>query len=102
MSFARSVHFTVKNGKVDEFNRVMSKEILPLLKKEKGFRHMITVVGSNVAMSISTWDDRSCAEMYNSKTYPEVLKKLHPVLEGTPRVETYDSVVATFPDPVHA
>ncbi len=43
-------------------------------------------------MSISVWDDRACAETYNTKTYPEVLKKLNTVLEGTPRVDTYDTI----------
>jgi quinol monooxygenase YgiN len=102
MSFARNVHFTVKNGKVSEFNRLMHTEVLPLLKTEKGFRQDLTVMRSHTGMGISVWDDRSCAETYNTKTYPEVLKKLHPVLEGTPRVETFDSILATIPDVVHA
>jgi len=93
MSFARNVQFTVKNGKVDEFNRLMHAEVLPLLKNEKGFRQDLTVLGSSTGMSISVWDDRACADTYNTKTYPEVLKKLQPVLEGTPRVETYDTIL---------
>ena len=92
MTYARNVHFTVRNGKVDEFNRLMNTEILPLLKNEKGFRQDLTLLGSNTGMSISVWDDRACAETYNTKTYPEVLKKLNPVLEGTPRVDTYDTI----------
>jgi quinol monooxygenase YgiN len=102
MSFARNVHFTVKNSKVDEFKRLMNTEVLPLLKKEKGFLEEITILGSNIGMSISMWDDRGCAEMYNKKTYPEVLKKLHTVLEGTPRVETYDTIITTISNLVHA
>jgi hypothetical protein len=31
MSFARSVHFTVKKGKTEEFSRLMHAEVLPLL-----------------------------------------------------------------------
>ena len=96
MSFARNVQFTVKNGKVDEFNRLMNVEVLPLLKNEKGFRQDLTVLGStgsHSGMSLSVWDDRACAETYNTKTYPEVLKKLNPVLEGTPRVDTCDTVL---------
>jgi len=92
MKFARNVQFTVKNGQVAEFNRLLDKEVLPLLKNEKGFCQDVTVVGKNTGMSISVWDDRACAEQYNTKTYPEVLKKLSPVLEGTPRVETYDTI----------
>ena len=93
MSFARNVHFTVKNGQVDEFNRLMSKEVLPLLNNEKGFRQDLTVLGNNTGMSISVWDDRACAEAYNTKTYPDVLKKLNAVLEGKPRVDTYDTIL---------
>lgn len=102
MSFARNVHFTVKAGKVDEFQRLVNTEILPLVKKEKGFRQDLTVLGGNTGMSVSLWDDRACAETYNAKTYPEVLKKLSAVLEGTPRVDTYDKVFTTIPNVVHA
>ena len=35
MSFARNVHFTVKSGKVDEFNRLMHTEVLPLVKRRR-------------------------------------------------------------------
>ena len=92
MSFARNVHFSVKNGQADEFKRLMNTEILPLLKKESGFRQDLTVMESNTGMSTSVWDDRASAETYNTKTYPEVLKKLDTVLEGTPRVQTYDTI----------
>jgi quinol monooxygenase YgiN len=92
MSFARNVQFNLKSGQADEFNRLMTKEVLPLLKNEKGFRQDLTVLGKNTGMSISVWDDRACADTYNTKTYPEVLKKLNPVLDGTPRVETYDTI----------
>ena len=102
MNFARNVHFTVRNGKVDEFKRLMNTEILPLVKKEKGFCQDLTLLGGNTGMSVSLWDDRACAETYNTKTYPEVLKKLSPVLEGTPRVDTYDTIFTTIPNVVHA
>ena len=102
MGFARNVHFTIKNGKADEFNRLMQAEILPLMKTEKGFHQDLTVLGGNTGMSVSVWHDRASAETYNTKTYPEVLKKLNPVLEGTPRVETFDRVWTSIPDVVHA
>lgn len=102
MSFARSVQFTLKNGKLDEFKRQMNTDILPLLKQEKGFRHEVTVLDRQAGMSITLWDDRASAETYNTKTYPEVLKKLGAVLEGTPSVHTYDTVLTLTPDVVHA
>jgi len=102
MSFARNVCFTVRNGKIDEFKRLMNSEILPLVKKEKGFCQDLTLLNGNIGMSTSVWDDRACAETYNTRTYPEVLQKLNPVLEGTPRVDTYDSIITTTPTLVHA
>jgi quinol monooxygenase YgiN len=92
MSYARNVHFTLKNGKVEEFNRLMHAEVLPLLNSENGFRQNLTLLGGNIGMSISVWDDRASAEAYNTKTYPTILKKLGAVLDGPPRVETYDTM----------
>jgi len=93
MSFARNVHFTLKSGQADEFNRLMDKEVLPLLNKEKGFKQDLTVLSKDTGMSISVWDDRASAERYNAQTYPQVLKTLEPVLSGTPRVETFDKTL---------
>ena len=87
MHYARNVNFTIKNGKIDEFNRLMT-----LMKGQKGFCQDLTVLRSNTGMSLSVWDDRASAETYNTKIYPEVLKKLNPVLDGTPRVETNDTI----------
>jgi quinol monooxygenase YgiN len=95
MTFARNVRFTVKDGKAEEFNRLMHTEVLPRLKGERGFRQELTILGNDTGMSISVWDNRASAEAYGEKTYPEVLRKLDPVLEGTPRVDTYDTVVTT-------
>ena len=102
MGFARNVHFTVKTGKVEEFTRLIHAEILPLLKKQRGFLQDLTAMNSGRGMSISLWDGRTSAETYATKTYPEVLEKLSPVLEGTPRVEAYDTVLTTIPNVVHA
>jgi hypothetical protein len=102
MSFARNVHFVIKNGKVEDFKRLMNSDILPLMKSERGFRQEITVLAINTGMSLSVWDSRTDADTYNSKTYPEVLKKLQPVLEETPRVETYETVFTVLPALAHA
>ena len=96
MQYARNVHFQIKNGKADEFNRVFEKDVLPLLKKQKGFKEELTLVNRERAMGISLWDDRASAESYQTSTYPEVLQKLNPVIEGTPRVETYDVATTTI------
>lgn len=96
MRFARNVHFQIKNGQDAEFSRVINADVLPLLKKQRGFKEELTLVNRDRALGISIWEDKKSAEEYNTNTYPTVLQKLNPVLEGTPRVETYEVAAATF------
>ncbi len=98
MQYARSVHFTLKPGKVEEFNRLMKNEIIPTFKKQKGFHDHMLLLQKENGLSITVWDDKPTAEAYHANAYPEILKKLHPVLEGTPRVEYFDVHLT----PVHA
>jgi heme-degrading monooxygenase HmoA len=81
-----------------EFTQRIEKDILPLLRKQKGFKDEITFVvpGGTEAFAISFWDNRENAEAYNRATYPEVTKILARVVEGTPKVETYEVANSTF------
>jgi len=96
MLYARNVHFTVKNGKVDEFKKLLNSEVIPLLKKQKGFRDEVAMFRDHSGLAVSLWTDRTSADAYQSATYPEVLKKLTPILETTPKVETYEVPVTTM------
>jgi quinol monooxygenase YgiN len=97
MKFARNVQFQIKNGKESEFNKVVTNELIPMMKKQPGFEQELTLVNRNMAMGISVWDDKSHAEAYQSSTYPRLLEKLTPLIEGTPRVETYEVTATTLP-----
>ncbi len=91
MRFARNVQFHIKKGKEQEFNSLIEKEVLPILRKQAGFREEVTLVNPTEAIGISLWDDRKSAETYQTAGYPQVLAKLNPVIEGTPKVETYET-----------
>jgi hypothetical protein len=91
MRFARNVQFQIKGGKEKEFNNLFEKEVLPILRKQTGFEEEVTLVGPKGANCISLWDTRKNAETYNTATYPQVLAKLSPFIEGTPKVETYET-----------
>jgi hypothetical protein len=90
--FARSVTVHLKPNSVAEFNRTMEKDILPLLKKQQGFRDEITLIASNGSevLGISLWEQKDNAEAYNRTAYPEVQKLLAKVSEKTPQVQTYE------------
>ena len=69
-----------------------------MLHKQKGFKDEITLSnpGSQDAVSISLWEHKNNADDYNTNTYPEVLKTLAKVIDGTPRVQTFETVISTF------
>lgn len=96
--FARSVSIRLKPNNVAEFNRTIENDILPLLRKQKGFRDEFTLSapkGSEV-VAISFWDQKEDAEAYHRATYPDVQKLLSKVIEGTPQVQTYEVSTSTL------
>jgi hypothetical protein len=46
-------------------------------------------------VAISFWDRKEDAESYNREKYPEILKTLSKVVEGTPRVESFEVANST-------
>ena len=96
--FTRRVSMQLKPNSHAEFTKTIEKDILPLLRKQNGFQDEITFVvpGGTEAFGISLWDKRENAEIYNRETYPEVTKILARVVEGTPKVETYEVANSTF------
>ena len=95
--YTRNVSMKLKANSAPEFTRTLEKEILPLLRKQKGFQDEISFVAPerNEALAISFWDKKDSAESYNRETYPAVLKALSKVVEGTPRVETFEVANST-------
>lgn len=96
MRFARNVRFNIKPGKTDEFKTMFDCDIVPLMKKQDGFRGELALVNENRGLGMSFWESEKHAETYRTSTYPEVLKKLDPVIEGTPTVDTYRVAATTL------
>jgi len=96
--FARRVSMHLKPNTTAEFTQRLEKEIIPLLRKQKGFQDEISFVapGGKEAFGISLWDKVENAEAYNRGCYPEVTKILSRVVDGTPQVETYEVANSTF------
>jgi hypothetical protein len=96
--FARNVSFHLKSNMLSDYTRTFENEILPLLRKQKGFKDEITLSnpGSHDATAISLWDNKANAEAYNTNTYQEVLRKLGRFIDGTPKVQTCEAVTSTF------
>jgi hypothetical protein len=88
----------LKLNSVAEFTQTFQKEILPLLLKQKGFQDEITFIvpGERDAVGVSFWDKQEDADAYNRGTYPEVVKALGKVLDGTPQVQNWEVSNSTF------
>ena len=90
--------FILKSNMLSDYTRTFNKDILPLLRKQNGFRDEITFSGPGGVdvTAISLWDNKASAETYNTNTYPEVLKTMARFVDGTPKVQTSDVVNSTF------
>jgi hypothetical protein len=96
--FARSVSIRLKTNGVAEFTRLIENAALPVLRKQKGFQDELTFVvpGGGEAVAISLWDEKQNADSYGRTAYPEVLKAMGRVVEGTPQVRTFEVCNSTF------
>src|ERR1700687_3581473 len=96
--FSRHVSVHLKSNMLSDYTRTFENEVLPLLRKQNGFKDEITFAGPGGldVTAISVWDNKANAEAYNTKTYPEVLKTLARVIDGTPKVQTGEVVNSTF------
>jgi hypothetical protein len=96
--YARNISFRLKSNMQSDYTRTFENQILPLLRKQKGFKDEVTLSnpGSQDAVSISLWENKTNADDYNTNTYPEVLKTLAKVIDGTPRVQIFETVMTTF------
>ena len=96
--FARNVSIHLKSNTLSDYTRTFEKDVLPLLRKQQGFKDEITFAGPGGVdvTAISLWEKKTDAEAYNANTYPQVLKTLTRFIEGTPKVQTSDVVTSTF------
>jgi len=96
--FARNVSIHLKSNMLNDYTQAFEKDVLPLLRKQNGFKDEITLAGQGGVdvTAISLWENKSDAEAYNTNTYPQVLKTMARFIEGTPKVQTSDVVNSTF------
>ncbi len=96
--YARHVTFNLKAIKRQELTQTFEKDILPLLQKQNGFTDEIALVSPDgkEAIAISLWERKENADVYSRETYPEVLKSLARVVEGTPQVRGYEVAMSTL------
>lgn len=86
---ARSVRFDIATGKNEQFHTLFTNEVLPILRKQDGFKDELLLVQDQHVLAISVWNNLEAARKYESATYPQVDTALRPVMSGKPTVETF-------------
>src|ERR1700687_2296653 len=96
--FARNVSIHLKSNMLSDYTRTFEKDVLPLLRKQNGFKDELTLSnpGSVDVIAISLWESKANAEAYNTNVYPEGLKTLERMIDGTPKVQTFEAVTSTY------
>src|SRR5687768_5331413 len=87
---ARSVRFDIAKDGNEEFHKLFKSEVLPVLKKQDGFKDELLLVHDQHVLAISVWNNADAARKYETATYPQVDKVLRPVMTGKPTIETFD------------
>ncbi len=95
--FTHKLSMHLKNDGALAFKHKIENELIPLLRKQEGFLHEITFLylSGREVEAFGLWETAEHAEAYNRRTYPEVLRMLASVIEGSPRVQTYEVLSST-------
>jgi hypothetical protein len=96
--FLQKVTTLLKPNSISKFSLLMEQEVIPMLRRQSGFQDELTFFdpSEDGVTRISLWDKASSAEAYRRETYPAVLERLAALIEGTPKVDTYEVLNSTF------
>jgi heme-degrading monooxygenase HmoA len=96
--FARKLYIYLKNDGALAFKQKIETEVLPLLRQQQGFLEHIAFLYLNgrEVQAFSLWETAEHAEAYNRQTYPTVLRMLKSVIDGAPRIETFQVLSSTL------
>ena len=96
--YSRHVMLNLKPNQREELTQTFERDILPLLQRQNGFTDEIVFVSPDQksVTAISLWENREAADKYSREIYPQVLKTLARVVEGTPEVRGCEVAFSTL------
>jgi hypothetical protein len=96
--FARKVAARLRPESLPQFTNVIEDKVLPWLRKQEGFVHLITLATRDheEVATITFWSHEPSADGHTAAEDSEVAASLGGLLDGTPYVKTFDVVSSTF------
>jgi hypothetical protein len=96
--FARKVSVHLQADAAGAFNQKMEDEIIPLLRKQKGFLDELTLISQSgrEIYAYSFWETSEDAERYDRTAFRDVTDLLTGLVEGPLRIRTYMVANSTF------
>jgi len=96
--FARKVSMRLKADAAGSFLQKIEDEIIPLLRKQKGFLDELTLIppGGREVHAYSFWECSEDAETYERAAFREVTNLLSGLTDGPVRIHTYMVANSTF------
>jgi heme-degrading monooxygenase HmoA len=96
--FARHITLPLKPHAHKELPVVFETEILPILRRQKGFLEELLLVTplKTEMVAISLWEEKEFAEAYQRQVYPEVAKLIAKFVEETPVIRNFEVESATY------
>jgi hypothetical protein len=95
--YIRSVKLRLKSDRVNDFKRIAETEILPLLRRQTGFRDEVLCIAPErlEALVIGFWDTKEAHDAFERTAYPNIVNSVSNLLEETPKVETFELLFST-------
>jgi hypothetical protein len=95
--YARSLSIHLKPNMLASFNDKYEKQILPLLRQQKGFKDEITLAEpkADQVLAISLWEGQLDADAYAAILYPRVLEILREEIQERPNLRTFSVVTSS-------
>jgi heme-degrading monooxygenase HmoA len=96
--FARRVSVHLQPNEAGEFSRTMENQVIPLLRKQHGFRDELVLVNAKAsrAEAISLWDSQENADNFARGQYLQMLQILGNSIKDKPEVETFHVATTTL------
>lgn len=89
-------HF--KPEKLDFVTRTLEKDVIPLLKKQHGFRDELSFFDDKEKQlnAISFWETRNDLEKYEREVYPTIREKMADAFVAQPKSHRYEVANSTW------